>query len=443
MSDDPELIVVQLRRAKDFAAVDAVLRQVDPARESGSALIPLGGLDYVLPDALRRRLATVFQATTLRGYLAGVRGVAGTATMHASDLAPRLRSSVAPTPASDPYDPVGSEPAWHLQMIKAPQARKLVEDRDLARIRVALMDTGVALHPCFEDHGGPPGRLRLDLGLNTKDPSGENPLPIDPLDFSGQPGHGTRIGSVIAGYRLGVAHGVTLVPYRLTNSVVINFLSGFVGDRCELGRGLRHAIDHVEADVVNISLGDPVFPERHSAEEIDRAYERGVIVVAAAGNITSEVTYPGRHCRAVTAGGVTREGTPWRNGSRGWAVDVCAPSDDIVRAGVRLGAQKRPVYGVERSEGWGTSYAAAHLSGVAALWLAFRHADIDRKYGPTWRRVEAFSTLVRQTAFKPTASWDGKQFGGGIIDAVALLQADLPDIGPEQKSKNFAFDDRV
>jgi len=38
---------------------------------------------------------------------------------------------------------------------------------------------------------------------------------------------------------------------------------------------------------------------------IDFAYERGVIVCAAAGNVISEVIYPGRFNRVVTVGGLT------------------------------------------------------------------------------------------------------------------------------------------
>ena len=202
-----------------------------------------------------------------------------------------------------------------------------------------MIDTGFTEHPCFGSWtNGNNLYVRSDLGINYLE-SGE--LPRDPIEtqYPGHPGHGTRVGSVIAANNptefLGVAPGVTLVPYRVTNTVVIDFM----GENTPLGPALRHVVRDSGCQVVNISLGDPCWPDADDAKAIDEAYELGTIIVAAAGNVTSEVTYPGRYRRTMTAGGVTIQDTtwkPWSGGSRGPRVDFCAPADHITRANWKI-----------------------------------------------------------------------------------------------------------
>jgi len=119
---------------------------------------------------------------------------------------------------------------------------------------------------------------------------------MDPLRPAGNPGHGTRTMAILTGKNAaigfyGAAPGVTVVPYRITESVLIN--------QKYLDQAIRHAIDDNGCDVISISLGDPCLPVSEVAKALDHAYERGVIVVAAAGNVTSEVTYPARYSRTI------------------------------------------------------------------------------------------------------------------------------------------------
>ena len=78
-------------------------------------------------------------------------------------------------------------------------------------------------------------------------------------------------------------------------------------------------------------------------------------------------------------------------------------------------------------DGSGTSYAAVHLAGAAALWVAFHGASLEL-YPQPWQIVEAFRLLARQTARRP-ADWDDQLFGAGILDIEALLSASLPEAG--------------
>jgi hypothetical protein len=73
----------------------------------------------------------------------------------------------------------------------------------------------------------------------------------------------------------------------------------------------------------------------------------------------------------------------------------------------------------------GTSYAVAHLAGVAALWLG-RHgmrAVCDRYES---KRVQgAFLHLLRTVGTRRPADWDD-DWGVGVVDAHALGSAPLP-----------------
>ena len=168
---------------------------------------------------------------------------------------------------------------------------------------------------------------------------------------------------------------------------------------------------------INISLGDPCLSPRRVGEAVRKAYDKGTIIVAAAGNITSEVVYPARYPQSVAAGGVTRDSEPWSGGSRGSLVDLCAPAERVTRANAYLdGGHLRYDYG---DNGDGTSYASVHIAGAACLWLAFHGAALS-VYGKTWRLVEAFRICVKRGARRPLG-WDGNRFGAGILDIANLL----------------------
>ncbi|POH59097.1 hypothetical protein C3B59_17900 [Cryobacterium zongtaii] len=83
----------------------------------------------------------------------------------------------------------------------------------------------------------------------------------------------------------------------------------------------------------------------------------------------------------------------------------------------------QPAFSVQQTSG--TSYAAAHLAGVAALWLAHHGAETLRKrYGA--ELPAAFRDLLSFGGCRVPNGWDASAWGAGVLDAAALLTLPLP-----------------
>ena len=311
-----------------------------------------------------------------------------------------------------------------------------------ADIRVGHIDTGCTRHPGLGFKGDASDYVRADHGRNlfsdflplpdpgmaTNDPP-EETGPFDNLGGANG-GHGTRTLSVLAGfYELaddsqppfhGAAPGACVIPYRVTNSVLIDHVQRLMAEAIDdaIGKQCR---------VITMSLGG-IVPYGRLAKAIDRAHEAGVIVCAAAGNVIREVTYPGRYNRVVTVGGVSPVGTTgfqaWDGASRGQFVDICGPADGVRRASVLR--RKSELNYFIAADGDGTSYATALCAGIAVLWLAKRQADLKAAYGdPNWCWPAAFKRLLKETAECP-AGWDTANWGRGSIGQTSCCRPACP-----------------
>ena len=230
----------------------------------------------------------------------------------------------------------------------------------------------------------------------------------------------------------GVAPRANVIPYQVTNFVVVN---GLLNNDKSLAEGIRRATIDKGCLVLSMSLGNPCFPGAPTGRAVDTAYEMGVIMVAAAGNVTSEVTFPGRYARTIAVGGVSENQRPWA----GARVDISAPADNVYRA--LLDVEKSGRAGYSDKDGDGTSYATTHVAGAAVLWLAHHWPDVQARYGNTWRRVEAFRHCLQVTA-RPGPNWDSTRHGTGILWIPGLLSAPLPDPETLIKMDDRAEDDR-
>ena len=205
----------------------------------------------------------------------------------------------------------------------------------------------------------------------------------------------------------------TLVSFRATESVVQVFDS----DVADAVRRARLAGCHV----VSMSLGGTGSGLR---EAIQEAVDAGMIVMAAAGNQVGVVTAPASYDNCIAVAATGTGDSLWPGSSRGAAVDVSAPGS-CVWAALFDWTVSPPGRILNRTNG--TSYAVAHLAGVAALWLAHHgHAALMNRYG-SHRVQAAFLHLLRTPGVcaRPPG-WDD-DWGVGRVDAEALLSQPLPD----------------
>jgi subtilisin family serine protease len=299
-------------------------------------------------------------------------------------------------PATWANDPCAGR-QWGLTAIKAPQAWPATRG---AKIIVAVVDTGVdSRHPDLQ------ARLIMlpgsDMTRNTasrcsfqRAEAGARRSQAVARDDNG---HGTHVAGIVAaatGNQKGVA-GVA--PGARVLAVKVLDRSGSGTDR-SVARGICFAVRN-GAKVINLSLGhDPVSSVIVSGRGADTnravafAHARGASVIIAAGNESFPACdFPASHAKALCVGAVDKRGLRARYSNFGTAVGVVAPGgfggvtecgddEDVWSTVLPTSRNDCGRDGYEALAG--TSMAAPHVAGVAALVVARfpRRATADFVY---------------------------------------------------------------
>jgi hypothetical protein len=327
-------------------------------------------------------------------------------------------------------DAASADRAWALKTIgwEAALAAMDAGVRGGVGIRVGHPDSG------FSDHFalGPVVDLASDHDVIDDDDDATDPLqPPRPNIFNPlpNPGHGTSTASVILGKGdgggfSGVAPRAVLVPFRATESVVQVFDS----DVATAVRLARAAGCHI----VSMSLGGTGFFGLRDA--IQEAVDDGMIVMAAAGNQVGVVTAPASYDNCIAVAATGTGDSLWPGSSRGTAVDVSAPGACVWSA-LFDWSSSPPDRIVDRTNG--TSYAVAHLAGVAALWLAHHgHAALVQRFGRHRVQAAFLHQLRSPGVCARPPGWDD-EWGVGRVDAAALLTHPLPDVADLDGTRAF------
>jgi subtilisin family serine protease len=399
-------------------------------------LVPLGPRRLLVPASTMLALTTEYGGANMAAILAAA-GATGSIEVDDAGAIALLRARDPETlPARAPSPPQVAGLDWHLAKTNAPAAWALLNGPDAIAwgdIRVGHIDTGYTTHPAFGFAAAP----WIDVNLGRTFFAAQSPLDdpgpgngIDPLVFQ-MDGHGTRTASALCGHApnasggafYGMAPKVPLVPVRIANHVWINHAQEQFADAVD------HLIDNAGVQVISLSMG--IFLSTIRARlraALNKAYDAGVIVVCAAGNIVQDVVAPARLNRTLAVAGVVESLMPWGGSSHGPEVDMSGPADGIRRADMKPG--NKASY---KGGGDGTSYATALTAGAAALWLARHGGAIAATYPLPWQRVAAFKQLVCSTAQVP-AGWQLGTFGSGVLDVHTLLQAALPMPAPQPEA---------
>ncbi len=280
--------------------------------------------------------------------------------------------------ADSAHDDPGQYAIGKLQLI---EAHKVTKGED---VRIAVIDSGIDVaHP--ELAGtivGTFDALRSTEGPHT---------------------HGTGIAGAIVGHAklLGSAPSARLLAIRAFGATS----SGAESTSFVVLKGLNYAVEQ-GAQIINMSFAGPKDPllERGLAA----AAKRGIILIAAAGNAgpKSPPLYPAADRNVIAVGATDAKDKLFEASNRGGHLAIAAPGVDVLL----------PSPDEKYQVASGTSFAAAYVSGLAAL-------IVERNPGVA---PDVVRKILTDTArdLGPTGKDD--QFGAGLANALAAVQAARP-----------------
>lgn len=285
-----------------------------------------------------------------------------------------------------------------------------------AGVTVAVVDTGAA----FENNG-----------VYAKAPDLAGTLFAPGWDFVNNDaypdddnGHGTHMTGTIAQTTnnllgvAGIAYGSTIMPVKVLDSASNGLFSN-------IASGIYYAVNN-GAKIINMSFG--TYTASVTLQDaVNYAYLNGVSIIASAGNNASSIPhYPSSYPSCVCVSAVRYDKTRPFYSNYGPDVDICAPGGDL---SVDQNLDGHPDGICQQTHNGtlytqfnyalfqGTSCAAAHASGVAAL--------VQSAAGGTLTPDALKSTLETTSIDLGAVGWD-QDFGWGLVNALAAVQSVLP-----------------
>jgi len=302
-------------------------------------------------------------------------------------------------------DGIRDSQQWVLDMLRVETAWSVTQG---SGVTVAVIDSGV--NPDVSDLAGSVITGPDYTGVTTSPASGNWGV------------HGTWMASLIAGHGhnggLGGVVGIAPEARILSIRVIPDRQDPHYGKyerepetviQQSLADGIAYAVAH-GARVISMSIGYSA-PSGLVRQELQKAYDRGVVVIASAGNSGGPAdssrggeapeSFPANYPGVISVGAVKSTGAVAGFSSDNLSVQVAAP-------GVLVPAQGRD------GQYWyvsGTSPACALVAGVAAL--------IKSRY-PGLAPDLVANALTSTTTDRPPGGYDS-QVGFGIVDAAAAL----------------------
>ena len=267
---------------------------------------------------------------------------------------------------------------YAVDKLRLPRAHEIARGN---RILIAVIDSGIdADHP--------------ELRGTVEDS-------FDPVGGDGAPhAHGTSIaGAIVARSKLtAVAPNARILAVRAFDPV-----SGSAeGTTFSILKGLEWAAGK-GARVINMSFAGPKDPIM--ARVLAAANKRGIVLIAAAGNagVKSPPLFPASDPNVIAVTATDLNDKLFQGSNRGHHVAVAAPGVNVLL----------PVPGGGYGMTTGTSFAAAHVSGIAALLL-----ELEPELKP-----DAVRRVLLSTARDLGPAGRDKDFGAGLADAFEALRS--------------------
>ncbi|NIQ06798.1 MAG: S8 family serine peptidase, partial [Candidatus Korarchaeota archaeon] len=262
---------------------------------------------------------------------------------------------------------------------------------------------------------------------------------IEPNTWDDDTGHGTHCAGIIAAVDnaegiLGVSPNVDIYPIKVAEDENGDYK--ITGDELSLDDVATGVIKAMEgpdgengtdddADIISMSFGKY---EENSAlsNAVFEAWNRGIVLVAAAGNdgrdLNSNKFYPACYEGVISVGATDDTDTQWL-----WSNDAQSYPNkkllELVAPGVDINSTIPSGYG----EKTGTSMAAPHVTGTAALVMAEDLEDGLRDLnvgGPSSEGTDTIRGILHDSA--KYLDYEGR-YGYGRVDVAAAVDM-VPDV---------------
>jgi len=240
-----------------------------------------------------------------------------------------------------PNDEYYADYQWDLSLI----GMELAWDYEIGSydVTVALVDTGIDYtHPDLDKNYLP---LGYDWVNDDEDP-------ID--DHS----HGTLCAGTIAG----IINNIEGISGMANVSIIAEKAFGVSGMGSDLDckAAIMHAVD-MGVDIISCSWGSNSLSQTLK-DGLDYAIDHNVMVIAAAGNENSSIPhYPAAYPKVLAVSSTNKEDLKTNSSNYGSWIDIAAPGEDI------FSTVPYDIKGTFYDFAYGTSMAAPHVSGFAAL----------------------------------------------------------------------------
>ena len=338
LRNDPHVLIVE--RDRVVSAFDSTSAGVVPAGAKVGSAIP-GRFIITLRDGTRpASFAAAANTTPLAIFTHAINGY--TADLSTTQVAKLAKDADVVRIEPDRVvgiDATQSGATWGLDRIdqrQLPLNGLYTYTQTGAGVTAYIIDTGIlATHTQFA------GRM-----LTGYDAIG------DGRGSSDCDGHGTHVAGTVGGSTYGVAKGVSLVPVRVLSCSGSGSTSGVIA-------GVNWVVGNHAAGtpaVANMSLGGGISITLDAA--VQNGIADGVSFAVAAGNDGGDARAP----QAITVGATTSTDARASYSNQGTCVDLFAPGSAVLSAWWSSTTATNTISG--------TSMAAPHVAGVAALLLA-------------------------------------------------------------------------